>query len=243
MRLGRTARLAAAALTGGVLAAAAGCSGSGGAGNGTSSGSAPPSRTLAPDPGNGAHPAAAWPTYGHDFARSGVAAGVASPGPLNVSWRVAPGRRGVRPALAGRHDGDRGDRERLHLRTQPGDRQGRLAHPRRHPGAAGRPAVRQHRPARHHRHAGLRHRQWPRVRRGGNLRVPPRPGRRLGPRRQRAGGTRHPRPGRAAAVRPAAARAHHRGRAGVRGVRRAGRRLRSLPRLRGGHPAQRQPGR
>src|SRR5947207_1882877 len=83
MRLGRTARLAAAALTGGVLAAAAGCSG-----GGTSTGSAPPARTLAPDPGGGGHPAAAWPTYGRDVARSGVAAGVAAPGPLNVSWRV-----------------------------------------------------------------------------------------------------------------------------------------------------------
>ena len=82
MRLGRTARLAAAALTGGVLAAAAGCSG-----GGTSTGSAPPSRTLAPDPGGGGHPDAAWPTYGHDFARSGVA-DAARPASLTVSWRV-----------------------------------------------------------------------------------------------------------------------------------------------------------
>ena len=82
MRLGRTARLAAAALTGGVLAAAAGCSG-----GGTSTGSAPPSRTLAPDPGGGGHPDAAWPTYGRDFARSGVA-DAARPGRLAVSWRV-----------------------------------------------------------------------------------------------------------------------------------------------------------
>jgi len=72
-------------LTGGVLAAA-GCSDPGGAG--TSSGSAPSARTLSPDPGGGRYPAAAWPTYGRDFARSGVAAGVAAPGPLTVSWRV-----------------------------------------------------------------------------------------------------------------------------------------------------------
>jgi polyvinyl alcohol dehydrogenase (cytochrome) len=85
MRLGRTARLAAAALTGGVLAAAAACSGPGG---GTSSGSAPPSRTLTPGQDSGAHPEAAWPTYGRDFARSGVAAGAARPGPLTVSWRA-----------------------------------------------------------------------------------------------------------------------------------------------------------
>jgi outer membrane protein assembly factor BamB len=88
MRSGRTARLAAAVLTAGVLAAAVACSGSAEGGGGTSSGSAPPSRTLTPAPGHEAHPAAAWPTYGRDFARSGVAAGVAAPGPLAVSWRV-----------------------------------------------------------------------------------------------------------------------------------------------------------
>src|SRR6185437_15700514 len=85
MRFGRKARLAAVMLTGGVLAAA-GCSDPGW--GGTSSGSAPPARTLSPDPGGGGHPAAAWPTYGRDFARSGVAAGVAAPGPLTVSWRL-----------------------------------------------------------------------------------------------------------------------------------------------------------
>src|SRR6266496_1500970 len=61
----------------------AGCSG-----GGTSTGSAPPARTLSPDPGGGGHPAAVWPTYGRDLARSGVAAGVAAPGPLTVGWRV-----------------------------------------------------------------------------------------------------------------------------------------------------------
>jgi outer membrane protein assembly factor BamB len=86
MRFGRKTRLAAAMLTGGVLAAAVGCSDPGGAG--TSSGSAPPARTLSPDPGGGGHPATAWPTYGRDFARSGVAAGVTAPGPLTVSWRA-----------------------------------------------------------------------------------------------------------------------------------------------------------
>jgi len=81
-------RLAMAVLTGAVLAAAAACSGS--AGGGTS---APPSRTLTTAPaggsgGSGPHPAAAWPTYGRDFARSGVAAGVARPERLTVSWRA-----------------------------------------------------------------------------------------------------------------------------------------------------------
>ena len=79
-------RLATTVLTAAVLAAAAACSGS--AGGGTSSGSVPPGRTLSPGPGSGTHPAAAWPTYGRDFARSGVAVGVARPGPLTVSWRV-----------------------------------------------------------------------------------------------------------------------------------------------------------
>src|SRR5580704_17446763 len=83
MRFGRTARLAAVVFTGGVLAAVAGCSG----GGGTSTGSAPPSRTLSPDPGGGGHPDAAWPTYGRDLARSG-AADAARPGRLAVSWRV-----------------------------------------------------------------------------------------------------------------------------------------------------------
>jgi polyvinyl alcohol dehydrogenase (cytochrome) len=86
-------RLVMAVLTGTVLAAAAACSGS--AGGGTSTGSAPPSRTLtsasasgSDSGGSGPHPAAAWPTYGRDFARSGVAAGVATPGLLAVSWRA-----------------------------------------------------------------------------------------------------------------------------------------------------------
>src|SRR5689334_23981188 len=81
-------RLAMAVLTGAVLAAAAACSGTGG--GGTSTGSAPPSRTLTltPAPGSGSHPAAAWPTYGRDVARSDVAIGVARPGRLTVSWRA-----------------------------------------------------------------------------------------------------------------------------------------------------------
>ena len=92
MRLARAARLAAAALTGGLLAAAAGCAGSPGAGSGaggTSTGSAPPSMALTSAPGNAGHPGADWPTYGHDFARTGVAGiGVAKAGPLRVSWRM-----------------------------------------------------------------------------------------------------------------------------------------------------------
>ncbi len=86
MRRERTARLIATALTGGLLAAAAGCGGS--AGGGTSTGSAPSARTLTSAPDSGGHPAAAWPTYGGDFARTGVAAGVAAAGSLQVSWRA-----------------------------------------------------------------------------------------------------------------------------------------------------------
>ncbi len=91
MRLAGTARLAAAALTGGVLAAAAGCAGSsaGGSGaDGISSGSAPPLRSLTSAPDSAGHPGTDWPTYGHDVARTGVAAGVAAAGPLHVGWRA-----------------------------------------------------------------------------------------------------------------------------------------------------------
>jgi outer membrane protein assembly factor BamB len=83
-------RLAAAVLAGGALTAAAGCTspaGSGG-GGGTPAGAAPSPRTVTSAPDIGAHPSAAWPTYGRDAARSGVAAGVATPGPLSVSWRA-----------------------------------------------------------------------------------------------------------------------------------------------------------
>ncbi len=83
-RRARMVRLAAAVLTGGLLAA--GCSGS--SGGGTSTGSAPSARTLTPVPGTGGHPAAAWPTYGRDFARTGVATGVAAAGAPRVSWRA-----------------------------------------------------------------------------------------------------------------------------------------------------------
>ena len=85
-------RLAMTVLTGAVLAGAVACGGS--AGGGTSSGSAPPSRTLTTAPARGSasdsgtHPAAAWPTYGRDVARSDVATGVARPGRLKVSWRA-----------------------------------------------------------------------------------------------------------------------------------------------------------
>ncbi len=92
-RFGRTARLMAAALTGGLLAAAAGCGSS--AGGGTSTGSAPAAKTLTSAPssggpeGPGDHPGAAWPAYGRDYARTDVAAGLAPAGPLHVSWRAS----------------------------------------------------------------------------------------------------------------------------------------------------------
>ena len=87
-RLARMARLASAALTAGILAAAAGCAGSSG-GGATPTDSAPPSRTLtSPSDNNVGHPGTDWPTYGHDFARTGVAANMAPAGPLSVSWRA-----------------------------------------------------------------------------------------------------------------------------------------------------------
>jgi len=88
MRYARLVRAAAAVLVGGVLAAAAGCSGPAGAGGGTSSGTASAPATVTSEPDVGAHPSAAWPMYGRDAARSGVAAGVATPGALSLSWRA-----------------------------------------------------------------------------------------------------------------------------------------------------------
>ncbi len=89
IRLRRTARLAAAALAGGVLALTAGCAGSSSgssAGRETSTGSASATKTATAGSGN--HPSTAWPTYGRDFARTGVAAEVDTAGPLRVGWRA-----------------------------------------------------------------------------------------------------------------------------------------------------------
>jgi len=82
-----TVRLAAAALAGGLLAAAAGCGSSPGDGDATPAGSAPPTITLTSpgDPGVG-HPGTDWPTYGRDFARTGVAANMAAGGPRWGRW-------------------------------------------------------------------------------------------------------------------------------------------------------------
>jgi len=88
MRLARTARLVTAALTGGLLAAAAGCTSSGGNGVAPAAGSAPPNVTLSSAPDNAGYPGSDWGTYGHDFARTGVAANTAPAGPLSVSWRM-----------------------------------------------------------------------------------------------------------------------------------------------------------
>ena len=89
MRLARRARLTAAVLTGGLLAAVAGCTGSPGGGNATPTGSALPVKTLtSPDYAGVGHPGTDWPTYGHDFARSGAGANMTPAGPLSVSWRA-----------------------------------------------------------------------------------------------------------------------------------------------------------
>jgi polyvinyl alcohol dehydrogenase (cytochrome) len=87
-RRARTARLAAVALTGGLLAAAAGCTSSSG-GTGTPTASAPPSMMLtSPADDNVGHPGTDWPTYGHDFARTGVAANTAPAGQPRIAWRA-----------------------------------------------------------------------------------------------------------------------------------------------------------
>jgi len=80
-------RVALAGAVLGILLAAASCGGSGG-GPATVESPAPPERTLATGSGAGAYPAAAWPTFGRDAARSGVAVGVGTAGPLSISWRA-----------------------------------------------------------------------------------------------------------------------------------------------------------
>jgi len=92
-----------AALAGPVLAAllaTAGCSSavpSSSSGSGPSTAlsgtaratsSAPSRSTLAPGAGDAAHPAAAWPTYGRDAARTGVATGARTAGRLGISWQA-----------------------------------------------------------------------------------------------------------------------------------------------------------
>src|SRR5215469_6655294 len=80
----------------GVACAVAACSGGGNAPGdepGTASPSAassaasPALKTLGPGAGNpGTHPAAAWPTFNKNAARTGVAAGLPDAGPLTQRW-------------------------------------------------------------------------------------------------------------------------------------------------------------
>jgi polyvinyl alcohol dehydrogenase (cytochrome) len=75
----------------GMLVAAAACSGSAPSAPNSPAPATSPAvsqRTLAPGTATGAHPAAAWPTFGRDAARTGVAAGVAAAGPLSIAWQA-----------------------------------------------------------------------------------------------------------------------------------------------------------
>jgi polyvinyl alcohol dehydrogenase (cytochrome) len=77
---GKTALIAALA----VAAALAGCSS---AAAPTSSGPAPSTRTLPTTAASpSAYPGAAWPTYGGNAARTGVATDVSPAGPLKIAW-------------------------------------------------------------------------------------------------------------------------------------------------------------
>jgi hypothetical protein len=79
--------LAALAAAGAVLLAA-GCGGGSGSGETTGPAGSPPARTLDPAANGGTPPAASWPTYGRDTARTGVATGVAAAGPLSIAWQA-----------------------------------------------------------------------------------------------------------------------------------------------------------
>jgi outer membrane protein assembly factor BamB len=77
----------------GALLASAGCSGS--APSPASSSAAPatgpggsPSTSARGVSGSAARPGAAWPTFGRDVARTGVASGVGTAGPLGISWQA-----------------------------------------------------------------------------------------------------------------------------------------------------------
>jgi polyvinyl alcohol dehydrogenase (cytochrome) len=84
-----SAAVLAAGLTAGVLLAVAGCGGA--TAGATSSGPPPVTRTLPAVRSAAAYPGAAWPTFGGNAARTGVAAGadpVAPAGPLRIGWRA-----------------------------------------------------------------------------------------------------------------------------------------------------------
>ena len=194
MRLGRTARLAAVVLTGG----SPGCRGGaapargryvvwlGAAVQDADSGTRPAARIRRPPgrPTGATSPALAWPPARPRRAADGQLAG-------------APGRRGLRPAAAGRQPGDRGDRERLVYALDQAT--GRVIW-RRHVGTRCR--CRTCRAATSTRSASPGRRSTPGQRaglRGGRDHgIPPRAGGHLGARRRGTGRARHPDPGRAA---------------------------------------------
>jgi polyvinyl alcohol dehydrogenase (cytochrome) len=99
-------RVAFAGAVFGVLLAAAGCSGSGSstAPSSTAPATSPAGAPSTPAPGRStAYPGAAWPTFGRDAARTGVAAGVGTAGPLGISWRAGlDGAVYGQPLLVGR---------------------------------------------------------------------------------------------------------------------------------------------
>jgi outer membrane protein assembly factor BamB len=79
-------RIALAGTVLGVLLTAASCSSPGG--SAPAAGPAVSQRTLAAGTPGAAHPGAAWPTFGRDAARTGVAVGVGTAGPLSISWQA-----------------------------------------------------------------------------------------------------------------------------------------------------------
>ena len=103
-------RVALAGVVLGVLLAAAGCSGSAPSGPSVPPSSpapatspAPPASQLSPGSEAGAHPGAAWPTFGRDAARTDVATGVGTAGSLSISWQAGlDGAVYGQPLLVGR---------------------------------------------------------------------------------------------------------------------------------------------
>jgi outer membrane protein assembly factor BamB len=79
------------AFAGAVLEVLAGasCSGPGPGAAPAQPSPAPPEITLSQGAGGTAHPNAAWPTFGRDAARTGVAVGVRTAGRLSIAWQAS----------------------------------------------------------------------------------------------------------------------------------------------------------
>ena len=83
-----TATAGAVAACGGAVGAGSGAAGSGAAGANASAAGSAPTITDADSGPAAAHPAAAWPAFGQNAGKTGVAPGLARAGKLGIRWRA-----------------------------------------------------------------------------------------------------------------------------------------------------------